>query len=478
MLPHRMRLAWLGISCVLAACSDSQAPLPPPPQAKELVVLTRPGPTTYFVGADGHVSGFEYDLAQLFGRYLGLPVRFVLADTLESLQRSLSRGRAHFAAAGLYRETAAPDGFIFGPPYHEAQPVLVYNTAEPAPRDWRDVGNKPVAVLQGGTADMKWLQSARQTYPELTWQPVPTANPDLLLEKVAQGEAPYAVADSNALARVRNLYLDIDDAFEVAPKQQLAWLFPAGAPELQQQAQAFFARAQQDGTLHRLLDRYYGHLDRIEPVDAGIFQEQARSVLPSLRKYFQQAQEATGIEWRLLAAIAYAESQWDPLATSPTNVRGIMMLTEETAQRMRVTDRLDAHQSVLAGARYVQEIKRMLPARIAEPDRTWIALAAYNIGIAHLEDCRVLAQKRHLNPDSWPDLKKIFPLLAKPQYANTLKHGPARGGASVVFVETIRAYYDLLLRLEPAYTPRLHVVRDAGAPAMPTSLTTDAVSVR
>src|SRR5439155_20260825 len=229
-------------------------------QANELVVVTRPGPTTYFVSADGSLSGLEYDLSQLFGRYLGLPVRSRVADSMAAMRSRLLRGRAHVAAAGLYRETAAPDGFLFGPPYHEAQPVLVYNTEQLAPRDWTDVGAQSVAVLQGGTADLHWLQAARKNYPRLNWSPVATANPDLLLEKVAQGETPYAIADSNALARVKNLYLDIDEAFTVAPRQQLAWLFPAGSPELQRQAHAFFAAIKKDGTLQRLLDRYYGHL--------------------------------------------------------------------------------------------------------------------------------------------------------------------------------------------------------------------------
>jgi len=128
-----------------------------------------------------------------------------------------------------------------------------------------------------------------------------------------------------------------------------------------------------------------------------------------------------------------------------------MMLTEETARRLRVSDRLDARQSIIAGARYVAELKRFLPTRIPEPDRTWIALAAFNVGVAHLEDARVLAVKRKLNPDAWSDLKKTLPMLAQPGIAETTKYGFARGGQAVVFVETVRAYYDVLLRLEKPY---------------------------
>jgi membrane-bound lytic murein transglycosylase F len=168
---------------------------------------------------------------------------------------------------------------------------------------------------------------------------------------------------------------------------------------------------------------------------------------------FQSAQQSSGIEWRLLAAIAYQESQWDPLATSPTNVRGMMMLTEDTSTQMKVTDRLDPAQSIAAGAQLVTQLKQLIPERIREPDRTWIALAAFNLGYAHVEDARVMAQQQKLNPDSWTDLKKMLPLLAKPEFAAKAKRGFARGGQAVIFVENVRAYYDILSQLEQAHRP-------------------------
>ena len=159
---------------------------------------------------------------------------------------------------------------------------------------------------------------------------------------------------------------------------------------------------------------------------------------------------------RLLAAIGYQESHWNPEATSETNVRGMMMLTEETARRLQVADRLDARESIVAGANYLATLKRALPRRIAEPDRTWLALAAFNVGIAHLEDARVLAAKRKLNPDAWCDVKTTLPLLAQAGVADATRYGFARGGQAVIFVETVRAYHDVLLRLEkPYYGSRL-----------------------
>ncbi|MDP3123304.1 MAG: transglycosylase SLT domain-containing protein, partial [Thiobacillus sp.] len=179
--------------------------------------------------------------------------------------------------------------------------------------------------------------------------------------------------------------------------------------------------------------------------------------LPEFRQHFQEAQTLTGIDWRLLAAIGYQESQWNPLATSTTGVRGLMMLTGQTADRMGVSNRLDPHQSILGGARYLALMKDALPARIVEPDRTWLALAAYNQGQGHMEDARRIAQARGGDPDSWADVKEALPYLSRGTYSNVTRYGYARGGEALHFAENIRNYYDILLRLEPEYNPLINL---------------------
>jgi membrane-bound lytic murein transglycosylase F len=228
----------------------------------------------------------------------------------------------------------------------------------------------------------------------------------------------------------------------------LAWTFAIDSdPELYAQMEKFFIRIEEDGTLELFLDRFYGHTERIIALDAAAFIAKANTVLPRYRPMFEEAAALSGIDWHLLAAMSYRESHWNPLATSYTNVRGMMMLTEDTADRMNVKNRLDAHISIMAGARYLQLLKEQLPLRINEPERTWLALAAYNKGLGHLEDARVLAQRLKLNPDLWVDVQKALVKLRDPKIAKTLKHGYARGGEAVVYVETVRLYYDMLKRI-------------------------------
>ena len=221
------------------------------------------------------------------------------------------------------------------------------------------------------------------------------------------------------------------------------------------EAEKFFTLIKQDGTLRRLLDHYYGHNKQLESDDAVAFITKARTVLPHIRRLFEEAATLTGMEWQLFAALAYQESHWDPLATSPTKVRGMMMLTEDTADRMGVTNRLDARQSIIGGAKYLLMLKEQLPLRIKEPDRTWLALAAYNQGYGHLEDARVLTQQQGNNPDKWADVKKVMPLLAQPLYFEQTKYGYARGGEAVNLVEMVRMHHDMLNNLPLGTVPRL-----------------------
>ena len=241
-------------------------------------------------------------------------------------------------------------------------------------------------------------------------------------------------------------------AINLGKKSSKAWAFSSYMePELKIKAHKFFKKINEDGNLNRLLDKYYGHIQRLGQDDVKKFLKNTRKLLPDLRSYFYEAEEETNIDWRLIAALAYQESHWDRMATSSTNVRGIMMLTEDTAQRMEVTDRLNARQSILAGARYLLILKDTLPSRIVEPDRTWIALAAYNQGYGHIEDARILAQRMKLSPDLWVDLKKSLPLLSDSKHFENLKYGYARGGEAVYLTESVRAYYDILMKYEAPY---------------------------
>jgi membrane-bound lytic murein transglycosylase F len=450
------KLAAAALLVILPSCDPGmliERPALPFGTTDELVVLVRNGPTTRFLGADGKFSGMEQDMLEMFAKDLGVRLRVIERSNFADILPALRRDIAHLAAAGLSATDERRDRLIFGPAYLSVHKVVAYNTEGPRPRSVRDLVGKRVAVVAGSSsADQLRLEGVQ--VPELRWDEVPVADSMTLLDQLSDGEYDFVMTDSHVVELAQNFSPNIGKAFNLGAPETLAWAMPKDAdPLLVNQVQDFFKRINANGSLRILLDRYYGHIERLNQGDVFAFLERRTSVLPQYRDVFHEAQELTGIDWRLLAALGFQESHWNPLATSPTGVRGLMMLTSGTADRMGVTNRLDARQNIIAGARYLKILKDALPGRIGEPDRTWLALAAYNVGFGHLEDARVLAQRRGLNPDSWFDLRKTLPLLARSDYYTTVKRGFARGGEPVILTENIRNYFDILVRYEDAYRP-------------------------
>ena len=235
-----------------------------------------------------------------------------------------------------------------------------------------------------------------------------------------------------------------------------AWAFPPGSDDsLVQKARQFLYLARESGSLQALHDAFYNRSERLDRVGMFQFMRQVRERLPPLIPLFQEAANAYAMDWRLLAAIGYQESHWDPEASSYTGVRGLMMLTERTATQMGLTDRLDPRQSIDGGARYLLNLHGRIPDRIPEPDRTWMALAAYNMGMGHLEDARVLTQQLGGDPDSWGDVVQQFDLLSQEKWYSQTRYGYARGFETRQFVDNVRDYYEMLVWMDTREHPLL-----------------------
>lgn len=419
----------------------------------ELRVVTRNSPTAYYLGSNGP-EGPEYELASRFAQKLGVALYIYTVPRLALIKDEVTSGRAHLAAAGLTVSDTWKDALTYGPTYQQIRQHLVYRMGQPKPRDMAAVNGGHLEVI-AGSRHAELLRELRATMPDLVWVENRQDDSLDLLARLANGDIDYTITDSTEFALAQALYPDIRVAFDLPDSQPVAWALRRDQPALARKVQEFFAEETASGALAELVDRYFGQNDRFEYVGARDFIEHIDSRLPGLRNWFREAGASIGEDWRLLAAIGYQESQWLADAVSPTGVRGIMMLTEDTARAVGISDRADPRQSILGGARYFISVRDMIPDRIAEPDRTWLALAAYNVGYGHLEDARVLTQMRGKNPDSWQDVRANLPLLAQEKWYTRVKRGYARGWEPVRFVDNVRAYLDVLewVAREPSAQP-------------------------
>jgi len=418
----------------------------------ELVVLTRNSPTTYYEGPDGP-AGLEYDMAKMFADELGVQLRIVVPDTLNELLAGIENHVGHFAAAGLTITEDRQQFFRFTASYMDITEQLIYNTQHKRPRSVQDLVGGSLEVV-AGSSHVDTLVQLQEKIPELSWSENSEMESDELLNLVADEVIDYTIADSNEFLLSKRHILNLKSAFDISPPRQLAWAFPPGEDSsLLDAASAFIEKIKSNGELANLVEKNYGHADNLDYVGTTVFQRHVNTRLPQYRDWFISAADEHALDWRLLAAIGYQESHWNPKAVSPTGVRGIMMLTRRTAADMGVSNRLDPESSIRGGARYFAHIKARIAEDIKEPDRTWMALAAYNVGFGHLEDARMLTRKAGDDANKWIEVKQHLPKLAQRKWYKQTRYGYARGWEPVRYVENIRSYYDLLRWLDDADKP-------------------------
>jgi membrane-bound lytic murein transglycosylase F len=409
----------------------------------ELRVVTRSGPLTYYIGSDGAPQGPEYDLARRFADELGVNLKITPVHSYADMYAALNSGRAHLAAAGLKVPAQRIEGIEFGPAYQRVHEHLIYRRGAPRPGSLAEIGNGDLEIA-AGSSHAKALCAARDSLPELVWVEDSTTNSQALLEGVADGTIDYTIADSTEFAFAHDSHPDLRIAFDFPGSQSLAWAASARYPSFLRDMRTYFSHLTGTGELAAIVKRYYARSEDAEFAEAPVFMRYMQSRLPLYKKWFEEAALQSSQDWRLLAAIGYQESKWNPRAASASGALGLMQLTVESATAVKVADPADPRQSIFGGARYFRQVYEKIPTHVREPDRTWFALAAYNIGYGHLEDARVLAQKAGHDPDSWADVRTFLPLLAEEYWYTQTENGYARGSEPVRYVDNVRGYVDLL----------------------------------
>jgi membrane-bound lytic murein transglycosylase F len=409
----------------------------------ELRVVTRTGPLAFYRGPDGAAEGPEFELARRFADELGVKLKITPMRTYAEIYAALTSGQAHLAAAGLKVPTQAVPGIEFGPAYQHVREHLIYRRGAPRPGSLAEIGNSDLEIA-AGSSHAKTLEDARNAYPDLVWVENASTNSQALLDGVADGTIDYTIADSTEFALAHDVHPDLRIAFDFPGNRPLAWAASSLDPSFARDMTEYFARLKLDGELATIVNRYYGRSEDAEFVRGPGFMQHLQSRLPLYKQWFVEAAEQSSEDWRLLAAIGYQESKWNPSASSSAGARGLMQLTAVTATETKVTDLSDARQSIFGGARYFRQVYEKIPSHVPEPDRTWFALAAYNIGYGHVEDARVLAQKAGRDPDSWQDVRDFLPLLEQERWYTKTENGYARGWEPVRYVDNVRSYRDLL----------------------------------
>ncbi|MEO0974411.1 MAG: membrane-bound lytic murein transglycosylase MltF, partial [Pseudomonadota bacterium] len=429
----RRSLRWLRLGTLLGACATLLTCSPPSTELErirglgQLRVVSRNAATTFFLGADGEPSGVDFELAERFADHLGVTLDFIPLENVANILPAVRDGLADVAAAHLTVTAERAREVRFGPAYDQVSTLVVYKRGQRRPRAVEDLMLGRLGVIAGSSHEAR-LVALREEHPDLAWVAMASASVEELFEAVELGGLDFVVTDSSAYQLNRRYFPEVRQGFVFGEAEPIAWAFPPGTDRsVVDEALFFFLELQLSGELQEIVDRYYEHTDTFDWVGARTFLRHINSRLPRYEPMFREAATQVGLDWHLLAATAYQESHWDPNAVSPTKVRGLMMLTEATAAQLGVEDRTSPEESILGGARYLAQLRDRLPEHIEEPDRTWLALAAYNVGYGHLRDAQTITQMHDRNPDRWADVRDHLPLLSRRKWYSQVPRGYARG---------------------------------------------------
>ncbi len=408
----------------------------------ELVLITRNNAACYYEGPNGPI-GFEYDLAKAFADDLGVRLKTLVIEDEASMIAALREGKADLVASGTPFGPLASRMLTLGPGYMTVEQQVVGRRSGPEIKRIDDLKDH-VIWISGNSSRLAALNETRKKHPHITWQTLSDYSSEEMLQMVWNQSLPLTILESNIIKMNRRFYPELVVHLNLGTPSSLTWAMDPRSHGLQRAVSNWFAKVSTQETLQGLKDHYFSHLEEFDYVDLARYRRRIADRLPKYQSHFEQAAEKYDLDWRLVAAQAYQESHWNPRARSFTGVRGIMMLTQETAKTLGLKNRMEVKETIWAGTRYLARLHRLVGDDVPEPDRTLMALAAYNIGFGHLQDARELARRLNKPADTWHAVRSVLPLLQERQYYITLTHGYARGNEAVQYVDRIRTYHKVL----------------------------------
>ncbi|WP_415713321.1 transglycosylase SLT domain-containing protein [Maridesulfovibrio sp.] len=393
--------------------------------------------------------GFERELVDEFIKYTGTNLDIKAYPTHDLAFEALVKGKADIMLATGYnpdlKSTTTP--LIKGPVYEQNQAVMLHHILRFELRTPFELCDQEVFV----PAHSGLEQTFNNLSEHLACTPTMvrgknSAHLEPLLRYNNNKTMRFHLVEYGAFKPIRPFLhkLRITDYF--GDDLEYRWYMRKDVHGLGHEAEDYWHLITSNGTLDDLKEKYFGFIpEETDFYDLYSLRKDIREKLPLYRNYIIKAAKKYDIDPLLLTAVMYQESHFDPLARSKTGVRGLMQLTTDTAQLLRLTSRLDPKQSIYGGARYIKFLWNKLDSRDVDGwDRWLFALAAYNQGLGHVYDAIEIAKYTSKHPGTWRSLKQVFPLLTRSKYHSKTKHGYTRGYEAVDYVDSIRYYYYIM----------------------------------
>lgn len=413
-------------------------------QPLRLLVVESPLTYTHLANMD---MGYEFEVIQHFALDAGFKLQIKVVKSRQEMIRLISQGKAELGAARFNQSDAIKSGLLVSPAYDEDKLSLicdknadidfsVFGTLEPD-------SNFRLAVSPS-LVGKPWIEALKKEAPLLKISAKKDLKTPTFFKQITKNKIDCTVADRLEARYYLRFFKNLKVMKDVSTNHSFHFLISNSRPDLERSLRVWATRSARRQVLSNLHNSYRERIQELPDRAVHKLLADQERIFPQYAKAFHKHSQEFAIPWQLAAAVAYQESHWDSEAESFTGVKGIMQLTEETAEHLGVEDRTNPEQSIWGGIKYLRMLIDRQPKGLAFKEKLSLALATYNVGPAHMIDAQTLAKDMGKNPYSWQDIKSVLPLLGDKEYADRLKYGPARGTEPVEFVRRVFAYLDLI----------------------------------
>lgn len=400
---------WFGwMLFLLAACGGTRnetmgealIDLPELRERGELIVLTANSSTSYF-DYRGEPMGFQYELASQFARFLGLKLQLKVVNNPQEMVDCLLRGEGDLIAYNLPVRNHWKDSLIYCGEEHITHQVLVQRSGKDRMKDVTELVGKEVHVVPG-----KYLERLKNLNDELGGgiqicvESEDSVSAEDLMTRVATGAIDYTIA-SNDLARInRTYYPQLDIQLVVSFDQRASWAVRKTSPLLAEAADKWHRENINSPEFQASAKRYF---ELNKHTTHGPILSLKDGKISHFDALFRQYAKEIGWDWRLLASLAYTESNFDPTVVSWAGARGLMQLMPATSRAMGMPPgkEQDPEESIKAAVKYIDRLQQIFSKVPDDEERAKFVLAAYNAGVGHVTDAMALAEKYGRNRYVW-----------------------------------------------------------------------------
>ncbi len=402
--------------------------------------------TDYYV-YQGRTRGFHYDLARDFADYLGVNLRIVeVNNDIDTAIHKLQNGRYDLLAFSLTQTPERTQQLRFSEPLFRTGEVLVQNKNNPLIQDIKDLNGKDIYIPRSAASYKKLLQQIQDSlHIQLTVIEVEHYSYEELLHLVEIGEIDYTVVDENIAKASSYSMRNLDIALKLKDDISVSWATQPEAQLLTEEIDCWLKQVRQNGKLNYLYKRYFGQHQGI-PHYTTKYALIKKGDLSPFDDLFRKESKKLGWDWRLLAALVYTESQFDPYAESKVGAYGLMQIIPETAEQYGVGNYFEPDSNVYAGTEYLLYLDRYFSNQpVDSTERIKFVLASYNAGAGHVLDAIRLANKYGKNATLW-DNQVDFYMLHKNEpeyYLDPLcRNGYCNGPQTYKYVQQVLETYN------------------------------------